>query len=95
MALQIPTPAVTKQQFITYVGGALSTALAGLTLFDPSIHISASTKGLVATAATVVGGWLASVFVHSSHKLEGVKAQAAAGLSTATPVKVVQDAPNQ
>ena len=66
----------------------MNEALAALTVFDPSVHLSASSKGYVAVGAQVVAGALASVFVHSSHKVEIAKIENEAKKVIAGVVKV-------
>jgi len=61
---------ITKQQFLTYTSGLVTTVFAALALLDPSIKISPSARGAVVSVLGVVGGGVVSFYNHSSHKKE-------------------------
>lgn len=69
----VTAPTISKRQFVTYFSMIASFGTTALTMFDPSIHLSASAKGFVASAAVTIGGIVAGWYQHSSHKLEIAK----------------------
>ena len=86
---------VTKQAFTTIIGGVLSAGLAGVSLFDPSVHLPANAHGYVACVAAAMGSALAGVFVSSSHKKEATVQSAAHQATADVAIYSRSNSPNQ
>ena len=85
----VTAPTLSKQQFISWFGGLAALGMSAVTVFDPSIQITPSMKGFVASAGVAVAGWVFSVYTHSSHKKEIAQIAADAGKVASVVTTVV------